>query len=162
MVTMTALYFLAGSMARATGSFDLAKLGGLYAAKPLLAALAMILLFAVSALPPFSGFWPKAMMVRAAIAQGSWWIASAILLSGFLMTFVAGRIILLAFWRPATPGNETGPVSPTAVNALIALSALVVAAGIWPQPFFDISASAAAGLLDRQSYIGSVFPGGRP
>jgi multicomponent Na+:H+ antiporter subunit D len=162
MVTMTALYFLAGSMARATGSFDLARLGGLYAARPLLAALAMILLFAVSALPPFSGFWPKAMMVRAAIAQGSWWIAGAILLSGFLMTFVAGRIILLAFWRPAAPGNETGPVSLTAINVLIALSALVVTAGIWPQPFFDISARAAAGLLDPQRYIGSVFPGGRP
>jgi multicomponent Na+:H+ antiporter subunit D len=162
MVTMTALYFLAGIMARAAGGFDLAGLSGLYAVRPYLTALAMILLFAVSGLPPFSGFWPKAMLVKTALGQGSWLIAGTILLSGFLMTFAAGRIVLLAFWRPAQTGQSRQPVSTVAICSLTALAAIVVLAGIWPEPVAVISAKAATGLLDPQTYIGSVFRERRP
>ena len=77
MVVMAGLYFLAGLIGRACGRFDLAGLGGLFRSMPLLAASALVLLFSVSGLPPFSGFWPKAMLVRAALDLGHWWLAAA-------------------------------------------------------------------------------------
>jgi len=162
MLTMTALYFLAGMMARATGSFDLAGISGLYAARPHLAALAMILLFAVSGLPPFSGFWPKVMLVKAALAEHSWLIAGTILLSGFLMMFTAGRIVLLAFWRPSGSSEAMPPMPHVASGAVIVLCALVVMFGLWPEPIVNLTAKAANGLLAPEAYIRSVFAEPRP
>lgn len=162
MLTMTALYFLAGLMARATGRFDLAETSGLSAARPWLAALAMILLFAVAGLPPFSGFWPKAMLVKAALAGHSWVIAGSILLSGFLMTFTAGRIVLLAFWRPSGSAEVMPPMPRVASGAAILLCTAVVMVGLWPEPIADLTAKAANGLIDPQAYIRSVFPEPRP
>ena len=76
MVVMAALYFMAGLMARRAGSFDLGMAGGLWSSAPLLSALALALFFSISGLPPFSGFWPKAMMVAAAIEAGRGWLAA--------------------------------------------------------------------------------------
>ena len=161
MVAMTALYLLVGLVARAAGGFDLASSGGVYAARPMLAALAMVLLFAVSGLPPFSGFWPKAMLVKTALGRESGWLAAAILLSGFLMTFAAGRVILFTLWRPG-PERTRAPLPRSGMGALTALAALVVVAGLWPQPLVDISGRAAAALHDPATYIRSVFTEPRP
>mgnify|MGYP001377255691 FL=1 len=69
MIVMAALYLLAGVIARVSGgAFDLRALGGLYAARPLLAVLFLVLGLAVAGLPPFSGFWPKLMLVDASLA----------------------------------------------------------------------------------------------
>jgi multicomponent Na+:H+ antiporter subunit D len=164
MVVMAGLYLLAGVIGRACGSFDLAAVGGLYGRMPLLAALALVLLFAVSGLPPFSGFWPKTMLVRAALGERDWWLAMALLLSGFLITFSAGRIFLLAFWRPATGPVDVGatkmPRIQITVVACLAAASLVT--GLWPEPFHAITLHAADGLTEPQSYIRSVFPEQRP
>jgi multicomponent Na+:H+ antiporter subunit D len=116
----------------------------------------------VSGLPPFSGFWPKAMLVRAALDLGRWWLAAALLLSGFLVTLAAGRIFLFAFWRPALQGEDKAPALrlPAAVLACLAASSL--AAGLWPEPLAAISTRAASGLMDPDSYIRSVFTEPRP
>jgi multicomponent Na+:H+ antiporter subunit D len=162
MVVMAGLYFLAGLVGRLCGGFDLARLGGLYRRAPLLAAAAFVLLMSVSGLPPFSGFWPKAMLVRAALDQGAWWLAAALLVSGFLITFAAGRVFLLAFWRPeAEAGGETAvPALPLAVVAALAALSLVV--GVWPEPVAWLAAAAAQGLAEPSAYIHSVFPEPRP
>ncbi|MBL0370992.1 Na+/H+ antiporter subunit D [Rhizobium sp. KVB221] len=157
MVVMAALYFLAGLVGRAAAGFDLHRVWGLYGRFPLLTALAMVLLFAISGLPPFSGFWPKAMLVRTALAQESWLIAATILLSGFLMTFAAGRILLLAFWRPAPDEAEAVSLPGLQICVLTALTCLVVFVGLWPEPLAVVSAQAADGLLNPQTYIRSVF-----
>lgn len=162
MAVMAGLYFLAGSIGRACNTFDLAGLGGLLRTSPLLAASALVLLLSVSGLPPFSGFWPKAMLVRAALGLGHGWLAAALLLSGFLITVAAGRAFLFAFWRPPPQaGNKAvAPRLPLAV--LACLAALSLAFGLWPEPVAAISAQAAAGLLDPQAYIRSVFTEPRP
>ncbi len=164
MVVMAGLYFLAGLIGRACGSFDLAAVGGLYGRMPLLAALALVLLFAVSGLPPFSGFWPKAMLVRAALGQQSWWLATALLLSGFLITVAAGRVFLLAFWRPAAGPADAGAAAmpPIQIAVVAVLAAASLAAGLWPEPFDAIALRAADGLTDPQNYIRSVFAEPRP
>ena len=51
--------------ARRGGSYRLESLSGLWAAAPVFGGLSLALFFAGSGLPPFSGFWPKAMLVKA-------------------------------------------------------------------------------------------------
>jgi multicomponent Na+:H+ antiporter subunit D len=162
MAVMSGLYFLAGLIGKVCGTFNLANVGGLYRRSAFLAALALVLLFAVSGLPPFSGFWPKAMLVRAALDQGAWWLAAALLVSGLLITLAAARVFLLAFWRPAASGDGATDLPRLQVAVVACLAALSLAAGLWPEPVAAISARAAHGLIDPEAYIRSVFPEPRP
>ncbi|WP_267549738.1 Na+/H+ antiporter subunit D [Rhizobium rhizogenes] len=160
MVLMTALYLLAGEVARLGGSFSLTSLGGLYRRNGWFAGLSLVLFFAVSGLPPFSGFWPKVVLVKAALATGAWWLAATILLAGFLTTIVFGRVFLLAYWRPATDatGVSAEPIKWQASIPLLALTLLVVAFGFFPERLLQLTQSAAAGLEQPTAYLNSVFP----
>jgi multicomponent Na+:H+ antiporter subunit D len=157
MVVMAGLYFLAGLIGRACGSFDLARLGGLYRLSPFLAAVALTLLFAVSGLPPFSGFWPKAILVRIALGRDAWWLAAALLISGLLITIAAARIFLLAFWRAAASEGGVAKLPRLQVTVVASLAVLSLALGLWPGPAAAISARAAHDLIDPEGYIRSVF-----
>ncbi|MBO9630370.1 MAG: Na+/H+ antiporter subunit D [Shinella sp.] len=163
MVLMTALYLLAGQAAALAGSFSLAGLGGLYRKSSGFAAVSFILFVAACGLPPFSGFWPKVILVRASIDVGAWWLAAAILIGGFLLTIAFGRVFLLAYWRPATAPQAAVSISWQAGLPLFVLTALVVAFGILPEQLLDMAQAAATGLIDPTAYLQSVFPdGGMP
>ncbi|MDI6026546.1 Na+/H+ antiporter subunit D [Corticibacterium sp. UT-5YL-CI-8] len=160
MVVMTALYVLAGTMRVAGAGFSLQELGGLYRARPLLAAIAFLLILAAAGLPPASGLWPKIVLVKASIGEGAGWLAASILVSGFLTTMALGRVFLLAFWRPANVSLPVVavPSLPLAVLLLLLLPVLLV--GLYPEPVIAMSVSAARGLLDPSAYIQAVFPQG--
>jgi multicomponent Na+:H+ antiporter subunit D len=163
MVLMTALYLLAGQAAALAGGFSLTALGGLYRKSGGFAAFSFILFVAACGLPPFSGFWPKVILVRASIDVGAWWLAAAILIGGFLLTVVFGRVFLLAYWRPATSPQAAVSISWQAGLPLFILTALVVAFGILPEQLLDMAQAAATGLIDPTAYLQSVFPdGGMP
>lgn len=164
MLVMTALYLLAGMMREVGGSFSLHELSGLYRASPLLAALALVLVLAISGLPPGSGLWPKVLLVKAALDGGAWWLALAILASGFLTMIALGRVFALAFWRePAgdVPPNA-GAMPVLGISALIALTIPIAVIGIYPEPFIRLADVAASGLLDSSGYTRAVFPEGVP
>ncbi len=74
---MTALYLAAGVAAFRNGSSSLHEMGGCGGGTALFGADAGVLLLAVSGLPPFSGFWPKMLLVRASISADLPWLAFA-------------------------------------------------------------------------------------
>ena len=163
-LVMAALYLAVGVIGRMTGSFELSEVGGLYRASPFFAALFLILVFAVSGLPPFSGFWPKVLLVRASMEAGEGWLTFAYLLSSFLAMVAIGRVWLFAFWRSDLPA---GPVAVRALDRgetnayllpILALVAAVVGLGIIANPGIEIALTAAAGLLDPSAYISAVNP----
>jgi len=166
-LAMTAIYLAVGAVERVAGSSSLATVGGVYATNPLLAALFLMLALAVAGLPPFSGFWPKAMLVKASLAAGEGWLAGAVLVSGFLQTVALGRIWLLAFWRPrpggpAATGGGAAVLEPAAIGPVIVLTGLVVLLGVAAEPLVRVAGIGAAGLLDPAAYVGSVFGGTAP
>ena len=110
-VVMTALYMAVGIAGRLAGGFSLHAMGGLYRASALNAAISLVLFFAVAGLPPFTGFWPKAALVRASLEAEAWWLAAAILLNGFIVTIAVGRSFAHAWWKPAV---ERPPVDTRA------------------------------------------------
>ncbi|MGL3606403.1 Na+/H+ antiporter subunit D [Rhizobium sp. G187] len=165
---MTALYLVAGEVARIGGSFRLDRVAGLWTAAPLFSAVALGLFFAASGLPPFSGFWPKALLVKAAIDIGAWWLAACVLISGFLTTLAFGRVFLFAFWRPSAGEGAAAlpPIDATQTSwrmaPILLLSAFVIWFGLFPESLIAATQQAAAGLSDPTAYIRSVFPGGAP
>ncbi|MGR9245252.1 Na+/H+ antiporter subunit D [Rhizobium leguminosarum] len=166
MVLMTALYLAAGEIARRGGGFSLSALGGLYRQSAGFTALSLALFLAACGLPPFSGFWPKVILVKASLDLGAWWLAASILLGGFLTTIAFGRLFLLAYWRPAPMALTPLTLRPPGARwrtglPLAALTALVIGFGILPEQLLALSQSAAAGLADPEAYLHSVFPEGR-
>ena len=125
----------------------------------LFSALSLVLFFAVSGLPPFSGFWPKVMVAKAAMDIGAWWLVVVVLLTGFLTTIAFGRVFALAYWRPAADVLPTETIPASALLPLAALTALTVAFGLFPDALLSLVQHAAQGLADPRAYIGSVFPG---
>jgi NADH:ubiquinone oxidoreductase subunit 5 (subunit L)/multisubunit Na+/H+ antiporter MnhA subunit len=128
MVVMTALYFAIGIGAQLGGSFMLSSAGGLYARSAVLAFLTLMLFLSVSGLPPFSGFWPKVVLVKASLDVGAWWLAGSILVTGLLTTITVGRIWALAYWRPAKCrfALEQAAAQSLPAGAMAALAGLVV------------------------------------
>ncbi|TYC56481.1 Na+/H+ antiporter subunit D [Rhodobacterales bacterium] len=169
-IVMTALYMAAGVMKLIGGSYDLRKLGGLYNKNAAFAAVFLVLAFAVSGLPPFSGFWPKIILVDAAFADGRAWLAAAILLSGFLTTLAMGRVWIFAFWRggpEGTPDGELATATATEGSASLAggaiwvplgiLTALVIYFGLQPEWMLELSTQGASGVVEPLGYLRSVF-----
>jgi len=171
-IVMTALYLAVGIIARICGETDLRKLGGLYRFDHGFAALFFVLMLAISGLPPFSGFWPKVILVKASLETESEWLAFAILLSGFLTTLAMGRVWLHAFWRGGTEGIGDGVLAipgrqarlafalddqRVMMTALFGLVLLVVYLGLMPESVMSVTLQGAEGLTDPATYIGSVF-----
>lgn len=167
-IVMTALYMAAGVIGLMGGSYNLRELGGLYGASPAFAAVFLILAFAVSGLPPFSGFWPKIMLVDAALEDGRSWLAAAILFSGFLTTLAMGRVWIFAFWRGGPEGTMDGksavlaaPVSDLSSAAIWLpigiLTTLVVVFGLQPEWMMQLATRGASGALEPIGYLRSVF-----
>lgn len=171
-IVMTALYLAVGIIARICGETDLRKLGGLYRFDHGFAALFFVLMLAISGLPPFSGFWPKVILVKASLETESEWLAFAILLSGFLTTLTMGRVWLHAFWRGGTEGIGDGVLEipgrqarlafavddqRVMMTALFGLVLLVVYLGLMPESVMSVTLQGAEGLADPATYIGSVF-----
>jgi multicomponent Na+:H+ antiporter subunit D len=159
-VTMTALYLMAGQIARLGGSWSLGDLGGLYRQSPWFSGLSFLLLLAAAGLPPLSGLWPKIALLKAALDIGAWWLAAAILVSAFILTLALARIFLLAYWRPAPVPIAPVPADWRITLPLVVLTALTLVFGLFPEPLLRLSQLAADGLASPQAYIDSVFPEG--
>jgi multicomponent Na+:H+ antiporter subunit D len=167
MLVMAALYLVAGVVEETCGTGDLRQLGGIWSREVWFGGLVLVLVFAVAGLPPFSGFWPKAMLVDAALAGGAPWLAAAVLVSGFLITLAGGRLFLFAVWRGGPEGTSDGAGDPDAdalpraglarLAPALMLTLPVVAIGLAPEPLHRLAAGAAAGLVDPAAFIEAVF-----
>lgn len=172
-VVMTGLYLAVGVVLRLSeGRYNLSELGGVYQASSYLSAIFLVLAFAVAGLPPFSGFWPKVMLVSAALDADENWLAGIILLSGLLTSIAIFRVWAHTFWRSGpigTPDGQDGsiltvlPVSDrlSLYLPVTVLTVCVVAFGLWPEPLFQISGTSALGLIHPSDYLSSVFGGAR-
>jgi multicomponent Na+:H+ antiporter subunit D len=153
MLTIAALYLMAGLVERATGETDTRRMGGLYAAGSKLSLLFLVLLLGAAGLPPFLGFWPKLLLLQGMIAAGAWPQIFA-LLGNALLTLIAGsRLWSHIFWR----GGGAAAKVPVAMSAAtVLLAGTIVMLGLWPGLAIKAAMVAAEGLLDPSRYILAV------
>jgi multicomponent Na+:H+ antiporter subunit D len=146
------LFLVAALIWRATGSYDLRRIGGLYAAQPALALLFLVPALSLVGIPPLSGFWAKLLVLQEALAQGRVvWTLIALVVS-VLTLYSMMKIWMQAFWKPH-PDLQWRPdtaarVAPGWVACLL-LAAITLAIGLNPQWLIDYS-QAAALQLGRQ------------
>ncbi|MCU0773506.1 MAG: Na+/H+ antiporter subunit D [Ideonella sp.] len=144
------LFLIAAIIWRLTGSYDLRQVGGLYAARPLLAILFLVPAMSLVGIPPLSGFWAKLMVLHEALAQGRFaWTAIALAVS-VLTLYSMMKIWMEAFWKPHPREDHRLPVAPRlapAYAATVGLAAITLAIGFQPQPLAAFAQAAAASFV---------------
>ncbi len=160
MVVKSSLLLCCGVMEHHAGSDDLDRIGGLHRRDRLLGAGFFVAALSLAGLPPLSGFFGKAVLIRDAWST-HWWLAAAALLTGLLTLVSMLKIWTQGFWLPAAapvtprprPGGLTG-----AYTGIFVLVALAVLLGLAAQPVYDVATQAAAQLIDPSAYIEAVGP----
>ncbi len=167
-VTATSLFLIAGIVERVGGTGRMARLGGLSRSAPLLGVLFMISALALSGVPPFSGFWAKAALVKAGLELEQGLVVAAALLTGVLTLFSMMSAWSEAFWKLRPTADEGGvpedetpyPMHPREriqrFAPVVMLTGVILTIGLVPGPFFRVAERAAGQLLDSTEYIDAV------
>lgn len=166
------LFLISGVAHRYSGTFDLKKLGGLYAATPWFALLFFIPAMSLGGIPPLSGFFAKFAIVKAALTGdsvfGGWAavLAAVALAVGLLTLFSMTKIWAEAFWKRPAEGYAPRPDRVPLIERclllgpVVVLAALTLAIGFFPEFFFDFASRAAGQLMNPQLYIQAVLSPG--
>ncbi len=152
------LFLIAGIGRRLTGSFDLARMGGLYRGAPFLSVLFLISAFSLAGFPPLSGFWAKLVVVLAGARVEAWPIVAVALLVGLLTLYSMTKVWQAAFWTPL-PAGERMQERPSALlyAPAVGLALLTLAMGLWSGPFLALTEAAANELMDPSIYVRAVL-----
>jgi multicomponent Na+:H+ antiporter subunit D len=156
-VVKTNLFLIAGLLARARGSFELARLGSLWHERPWLAALFLVPALSLAGLPPLSGFFAKVVLARAGLESGEFAVVAVAFAVSLLTLYSMTKIWSEAFWKRAPGPARDARFSPALVGPSVALAGLTLAIGILAGPLLDLSIAAAEGLLDRDGYTHAVL-----
>ena len=168
MLAITALYLLAGLIEEMSGTSDIRKMGGIYAASAPVSILFIIMVFAIAGLPPFLGLWPKILLVEGGVRAANWWLVFALLANSFLTLIAASRLWAHIFWRNGQEGarSEQPNDDLRRLNAhengfgllpAATLIAVIVVLGFFPNWLFSASGIAARDMISPQRYIEAVF-----
>ncbi|MGD8613159.1 MAG: Na+/H+ antiporter subunit D [Desulfobacterales bacterium] len=168
-IVKTNLFLVSGVARRLQGSYQLARLGGLYQSAPALTAIFIISAFSLAGIPPLSGFWAKLILVKASLDVSGYIIAATALGVGLLTLFSMAKIWAAAFWGDlpqATVAGHDQPWKTFGISEKIALyvpmillGALTLTIGLMSQPFFELATLAAEQLLNPAGYIDAVLGG---
>jgi formate hydrogenlyase subunit 3/multisubunit Na+/H+ antiporter MnhD subunit len=126
------MFMAAGLIAEALGHDRVAGLSGIGRALPITVFAFGLAGLSLMGLPPSGGFVAKAMLLRAAVAEGQWWWAVVVLTGGLL----AGGYVFLVLARsladPREPVTLISTVSPTRQAVAVALALCAVLLGFVP------------------------------
>jgi len=174
MLTMTALYMLAGLIEAMTGTSDTRQMGGLYATASLTSVLFFGLMLAVAGVPPFLGFWPKLLLIDGGFARWGfgadpWGLALwlAVLVNALLTLIAGARLWAHIFWRPGhegaaseLPNPQLSPLGRQArwlgLGSTVVLALIVLLLGLFPETLLGFAREGARGLLDPLQYIAAT------
>jgi multicomponent Na+:H+ antiporter subunit D len=143
------LFLVAGIVFRLTGSYDLRRCGGLYAARPLAAVLFAVPALSLVGIPPLSGFWAKFIVVRQTLEQGHVVWASAAIAVGVLTLYSMMKIWFGAFWKKHPTPDWTLPTDTRLAPAYAVtacLSLITLGIGLFPEALIELARDSVAGF----------------
>jgi len=156
------LFFAAGAVARASGTRDLNKMGGLAHHMKWTSVFFLIGALALAGIPPLNGFASKFLIYEASF-QLSPVLAIVAILSSILLLAVFVKVFQAAFLgpKPALEGNGIGEAPWGMLLPMMALALVVIVFGLFPGFFVDkiVTPAARALWLGRDLYINAVLGG---
>jgi multicomponent Na+:H+ antiporter subunit D len=171
------LFLISGAVKQLTGSYELARTGGLWVLKPGLAALFGIAAMALAGIPPFSGFLAKLALIEAGLAVDHVLIVLIALGVSLLTLYSMLKIWNATFWKPLPTVSEpvaegAALVTPEQVSSkrlavamvapIVFLVACTIGLTVAAGPAFGLVDQAALQLMEPAGYIEAVLPGIAP
>ncbi len=152
MLTLAALYLVAGAIERSTGATDTRNMGRQHPPGTPLSAMFLVMVLAIAGVPPFLGFWPKLLLLQDFTSTGDWPLVFALLANG-LLTLIAGiRLWSRIFWQPI--GEPAG--RPQGLAPAVLLTGTILFLGVWPSLLLNAGLVASQQLVDASSYVAAV------
>ena len=156
----TVLFLVGGLIETDQGTSSLARIGGLAARRPWLAALFALPALSLAGLPPFSGFVAKLSLVDAGVQAVAIPIVVVSLIGSALTLLSMTKIWLAAFWGEPTPPAPFS-VSAAGLRAMRSATGLAVtgtlAVALFAGPVWTMSERAGSELVERTPYIAEVL-----
>ncbi|MCC5822951.1 MAG: Na+/H+ antiporter subunit D [Phycisphaerales bacterium] len=165
MVVKVNLFLVAGTVERICGSGDLNRIGGLYAARPGLAALFLIPALSLAGIPVLSGFWSKFLLVRAGLVAEAYVIIGVSLFVSVLTLFSMIKIWIYAFWKPAPENAEphnpdrdptVGPMRWQYAGSLF-LTCVTILIGVFANQAIRAARIGADQLIEPRAYLDAAM-----
>jgi multicomponent Na+:H+ antiporter subunit D len=166
-IVKTNLFLISGIVRYVKGSYKLKKLGGVYDKFPLIAVLFAISAFALTGIPPLSGFWPKFMLIKAGLTTGEIFISLVALGVSILTMYSMTKIWNEVFWKekaieyvenvPQISFKTLMKKKYMMVLSVLFLGVLILAMGLFAGPLVSIAMATAEQLLNPDIYINTVF-----
>ncbi len=166
-IVKTNLFLVSGIVDWVGGSYELKRLGGLYARLPALSLLFLVSALSLAGIPPLSGFWAKFTLIRAGLDARQYAMVAVALLVSLLTLYSMVKIWIQAFWKPqpeAYPqpqrpfhADRAGWIYRLVPIATLAVCTIVI--GLAAEPIFRIALEAANQLIDPSAYIAVVLEG---
>ncbi len=158
-IVKSGLFLLAGVTQRITGHTDFKKYSGLLTGYPGLAFTFLATGISLAGVPPFSGFFSKFALLKAAVEKGAWGIATVSLVVSLFTLFSMIKIYRKAFWgkESGERTKRTGMDHAMALLPALILLALSVAMGIGARPMMEFALAASEQLMNPNIYIQAVM-----
>jgi multicomponent Na+:H+ antiporter subunit D len=146
-----ALFMALGCVMYRVGSVKVESMAGLGRAMPWTMAAFVVGGLSLIGVPLTVGFVSKWYLVQAALEQGNWLVAAAVLLGSLLAVVYVWKVVEVAYFREANPaaGIREAPLGLLAPTWALVLANL----------YFGIDASLTAGVATRAA---EVLIGGVP
>ncbi len=138
------LFLAAGSIIHAVGSNELSKMGGLARRMPVTFAAFTIGALSLAAVPGFSGFFSKDLVLEAVAGKLGSIPLALLVATAFLTAFYMGRVLVVAFLG-APSSDEAAHAHEAGWSMklpLLALAALSLVAGFFAAPFAKLHGQA--------------------
>lgn len=159
-IVKTNLFLIGGVIQKIFGTEDLAKLGGLYKSRPVLAVLFLIPAMSLAGLPPLSGFFAKLFIILAALEIHAYLAVGVALTVGALTLFSMTKIWNEAFWKdpPEPPQPKVDAATLRGLySPIVLLAILTVLIGLSAGPMFSLAHEAAQQLMNPTDYLEAVL-----
>jgi multicomponent Na+:H+ antiporter subunit D len=157
------LFLVSGVVRQLQGTFELARLGGIYRSNGWIAALFFIPAFSLAGFPPLSGFWAKMILIRASLDIHQYWLAFIAAAVGLLTVYSMTKIWGEVFWKPAPEANQltdrlpARSISVWMLAPVTALTVLTIIIGLGAELVFKFALQAAEELSHPALYVRAVM-----
>jgi NADH-quinone oxidoreductase subunit N len=133
-------------VANGTRSEDIADFSGLGSRAPFAAVPLAIFLFALTGIPPFSGFIGKVYLFAGVIDKEIYWLAVVAALNSVVSLYYYARIVKVMFLEdPREPSALAIPLVPRVMLGLLAVPTLVL--GVYWEPVIGAAAASVRFLV---------------
>lgn len=162
-IVKTFLFLIVGIIISETGKIALKDLGGLAKTHKFLAVLFLIGALSLIGVPPFSGFWPKLLLIQGALENGNIPIIIVALFASFATLYVMMKMWIEIFWKEQTyniPHKIREEIERRRKVKYIAVGILcffILYIGFGAENIHTLSKSIASEIDQSETYIEKVL-----